>query len=153
MHRIRRWLATGSVIVGVLLTVAACGSAPAAATATAAEPVTIEADRRHRSQTAHIDGQGSRAAGHHHRPGRRRTCTASGAATGKFLIPYSALLYLPDGTTIAYTNPEGHAYVRETVTVESIRGDQAVLTAGPPVGTAVVTAGAAELWGTEFGIK
>ena len=74
--------------------------------------------------------------------------TASGAATGKLLIPYSALLYLPDGTTIAYTNPEGHAYVREMVTVESIRGDQAVLTAGPPVGTAVVTAGAAELWGT-----
>ena len=75
------------------------------------------------------------------------------AQTVRLLIPYSALLYLPDGTTFTYTNPEGHAYVRETVSVESISGDQAVLTAGPKVGTAVVTTGGAELWGTEFGIK
>jgi hypothetical protein len=68
-------------------------------------------------------------------------------------MPYAALLYLPDGTTITYTNPDGHSYVREQVTVESIRDDQAVLTAGPPAGTKVVTTGGAELWGAEFGIK
>lgn len=152
MHRIRRWLATGSVIAGALLTVAACGSAPAAATATAAEPVTIEAIGDTGVKRLTLTDKAVERLAITTAP-VTEDLTASGAATGKFLIPYSALLYLPDGTTIAYTNPEGHAYVRETVTVESISGDRAVLTAGPPVGTAVVTAGAAELWGTEFGIK
>ena len=35
---------------------------------------------------------------------------------------------------------------------DSIQGDLAVLAAGPPVGATVVTAGAAELFGTEFGV-
>jgi hypothetical protein len=69
------------------------------------------------------------------------------------VIPYAALLYLPDGKTITYTNPDRHSYVRQDVTVESIRGEQAVLSAGPAAGTRVVTTGATELWGAEFGIK
>jgi hypothetical protein len=72
---------------------------------------------------------------------------------GRLLIPYAALLYLPDGTTFVYTNPEGHSYVRAPVAVESINGAQVVLTNGPAPGTSVVTAGGAELWGAEFGIK
>jgi membrane fusion protein, heavy metal efflux system len=42
--------------------------------------------------------------------------------------------------------------MRERVTVEFIEGDQAVLSKGPAEGSAVVTVGAAELYGTEFGV-
>jgi hypothetical protein len=68
------------------------------------------------------------------------------------VVPYAALLYQPDGSTFVYTNPHPRTYVREAVTVDRIVGDRVLLTAGPAVGTTVVTAGGAELWGTEFKI-
>jgi hypothetical protein len=68
------------------------------------------------------------------------------------VVPYAALLYQPDGSTFVYTNPDTRTYVREAVTVDRIVGDRVLLTAGPAVGTPVVTAGGAELWGTEFKI-
>jgi multidrug efflux system membrane fusion protein len=42
--------------------------------------------------------------------------------------------------------------VRERITVDDIEDGRAVLTDGPAVGTAVVSVGAAELYGTEFGV-
>lgn len=67
-------------------------------------------------------------------------------------VPYASLLYQPDGATFVYTNPAPRTYVREAVTVQEIAGDRVVLTTGPAAGVAVVTVGAAELWGTEFKI-
>ena len=154
MRSITRRLATAALIVGAGLTLGGCASPPPATTAKAVEPVQIEAigdtDVKRLTLT---DKAAQRLAITTAAVTEERT--ADGAATGtvRLLMPYSALLYLPDGTTFAYTNPDGHAYVRQTVSVEGIRGDQAVLTAGPAVGTAVVTTGAAELWGAEFGIK
>lgn len=72
---------------------------------------------------------------------------------GKLVIPYRSLLYLPDGKPFVYTNPEPAVYVRQEVAVESISGERVVLTSGPPADTLVVTAGGAELWGAEFGVK
>lgn len=68
------------------------------------------------------------------------------------VMPYAALLYDADGTTWAYTNPEGLLYVRELVTVDRVEGDLAILRAGPAVSTLVVTVGGAELWGAEHGV-
>jgi hypothetical protein len=68
------------------------------------------------------------------------------------VVPYGALLYDAKGDTWVYVNPAPLDYVREPVTVDHIEGDQAVLTAGPPEGTRVVTVGAAELYGTETGV-
>jgi len=68
------------------------------------------------------------------------------------VMPYAALLYDEQGDTWTYTNPEGLAYVRHGVTVDFIEGDLAILSDGPPVGTLVVTVGAAELYGAEFGV-
>lgn len=65
------------------------------------------------------------------------------------VIPYAAVIYLPDGSTWAYTNPEGHSFVREELTIDEIRGTDAILSAGPAVGTAVATVGVAELLGVE----
>ena len=74
------------------------------------------------------------------------------AGERRMVVPYAAVLYTEDGETWIYTNPEPLVFVRQSITVEHIEGDQAILTDGPSVGTPVVTAGAAELFGIEFGV-
>ena len=69
------------------------------------------------------------------------------------LIPYAAVFYTAAGDTWTYTNPEPLTFVRESIVIDHIHGDRAFLTAGPPVGTAVVTLGSAELFGTETGVE
>ena len=68
------------------------------------------------------------------------------------VIPYAAVLYDTQGNTWAYTNPEPLRFVRQSIKIDRIEGDLAVLTDGPPSGTAVVTVGVAELFGIEFGV-
>jgi hypothetical protein len=78
--------------------------------------------------------------------------TLLGSATQLKVIPYAALLYDLHGETWVYTSLEPLVYVRHPIVVDYIDGDLAVLSEGPPAGTEVVTAGAAELFGAEFGI-
>jgi uncharacterized protein YcfL len=68
------------------------------------------------------------------------------------VVPYAALLYDLHGENWIYTNPEPLVFVRQAVKVERIDGDSAVLAEGPPVGTAVVTVGVAELYGADTGV-
>jgi hypothetical protein len=68
------------------------------------------------------------------------------------VVPYAALIYDAHGNTWVYTSPEPLKYVRQSITVDYIEGDVAVLQDGPPVGTEVVTVGVPELFGTEFEI-
>ena len=65
----------------------------------------------------------------------------------KKVVPYSAVLYDPQGKTWVYTSPEPLVFVRQPIVVDFIEGDRAVLKEGPAVGTEVVTAGGAELYG------
>lgn len=66
------------------------------------------------------------------------------------IIPYSAVVYDPQGQTWTYTNPERLTYVRHRIAVLDIDRDTALLSEGPPPGTPVVTVGAAELFGIEY---
>jgi hypothetical protein len=68
-------------------------------------------------------------------------------------IPYASLIYDGAGKTWVYTSPEPRTYIRAAVIVDKITGDKVQLRSGPPVGSDVVTVGAAELFGTEFGTK
>ena len=68
------------------------------------------------------------------------------------VVPYAAVVYDSDGKTFAYTSPKALTFVREPITVTSIIGDKAFLSAGPASGTEVVTVGTAELFGVEAGI-
>lgn len=68
------------------------------------------------------------------------------------VVSYSAVIYDLHGETWVYTNPESLTYVRDAITVDFIDGDLAVLSKGPPSGTTIVTVGAPELYGTEFGV-
>jgi hypothetical protein len=74
--------------------------------------------------------------------------SGSGAVTA--MVPYSAVIYDDAGDTWVYTSTEPMTYVRHAVSIESIEGDVAYLTAGPAVGTAVVSVGSAELLGAEY---
>lgn len=71
------------------------------------------------------------------------------AGAPRKVVAYAAILYDTDGDTWTYTTPEPLTFVRAPVTVDYVEGDQAVLSDGPPVGTTVVTVGAAELYGSE----
>jgi len=67
------------------------------------------------------------------------------------VVPYSAVFYDVHGATWVYTNPQPLTFVRGSVKVDSIDDeDRAILSDGPPTGTAVVTVGTPELYGTEF---
>jgi len=74
------------------------------------------------------------------------------AGTTRMVVPYSAVIYDLHGDTWVYTNPSPLTYVRSAISVDNIVGDQTTLVNGPPVGTAIVTVGAAELFGAELGV-
>ena len=69
------------------------------------------------------------------------------------VIPYDAVVYAADGSTFAYTSPKPLVFVRAPIRIGDIRGDAAQLLAGPPKGTAVVTVGSQELYGTEYEVE
>jgi RND family efflux transporter MFP subunit len=86
------------------------------------------------------------------RPGERvavrltRRDTASG-----LVVPAAALLHDAYGGTWVYVQREPHVYARVRVVVADIVGSSALLSQGPAVNARVVTDGAAELFGVEFG--
>jgi hypothetical protein len=67
-------------------------------------------------------------------------------------VPTTALVYDPAGLVWVYTTTGPLTYVRIAVDVDHVAGDEAILRAGPPIGTAVVFVGAQELLGTEYGV-
>jgi len=80
---------------------------------------------------------------------RTTVATASGAGT---TVPYSALLYEPDGATAVYVNTEPLVYTRYIVVVGSIDGSLVRLSRGLQPGVKVVTVGAEELLGVQNGV-
>ena len=147
MRRSRQLLvAAGLLVVGLQLS--ACTQESAEADSAGAEPAKVE----------HLEGSDvsrltltAKAA---ERLGIQTKPVIRGPVRGRqrSVIPYSAVLYDAKGDAWVYVNPEPNTYVRERITVEFIEGGQAVLTKGPAEGSPVVTVGAAELYGTEFGV-
>lgn len=87
--------------------------------------------------------------------GARRTGleTAPVRSSGEHkVVPYAALIYDAEGKTYVFTSPAPLSFVRSAVQVRDIEGDRVLLSDGPPVGTEVVTVGAAEVYGTELEI-
>jgi hypothetical protein len=67
-------------------------------------------------------------------------------------MPLAALVYDRDGNTWVYTVAGPLTYVRQRVAVARVSGETVVLQSGPAAGTAVVTVGASELLGSEYGV-
>ena len=138
-----------ALLIGAVLPLTACQGSEEDAAASGEEPATVEVlegtDDLHRitltaKAAERIDVQTAAVR------------TEGEGAQQRAVIPYSAVLYEPDGDTWTYTSPESLTFVRAPIVVESIDGDRAVLSEGPPVGTEVVTVGVAELFGAENGI-
>jgi RND family efflux transporter MFP subunit len=88
------------------------------------------------------------------RPGERVMVSLPLVSSEEALVaPWSSVLYDIDGGTWIYVVPGAHVYSRRRVELRHVSGELAVLGRGPAPGTAVVKAGAAELFGTEFGAK
>ena len=140
MKRTGRWIVPVLLVGGLAL--GACGKAKEAAPAD--PPAQVEqivvAGSRH--QGVRLTEQAAKRLD-------VQTAPVAAGAGGKLVIPAAAVEYNNDGSTFVYTNPESLAYVQQAITVDSINGDQAVLSTGPAAGTQVVTVGAAELLGVE----
>ena len=66
--------------------------------------------------------------------------------------PYNALLYDANGGEWVFTSPAPNVFARTAIKVDAIEGEKVYYTKGPASGTKVVTMGAAELYGIEFGV-
>lgn len=81
-----------------------------------------------------------------------QTAVATSASRGRqALVPYSALLYQADGSSVIYTVTGPLTYTLVPVAVVSVQGSQVYLTGVAP-GTAVVTVGGEELLGVQDGV-
>ncbi len=67
------------------------------------------------------------------------------------VVPWSAVVHDVNGGAWVYENVSPQNYVRRRVQVQRVVDAEAVLSSGPPVGTAVVTQGVAEIFGKEMG--
>ena len=81
-----------------------------------------------------------------------QTAVAARADRGpQAVVPYSALLYQPDGSSVIYTVTGPLTYTLVPVGVASIQGNQVYLTGLAP-GTTVVAVGGEELLGVQDGV-
>jgi multidrug efflux pump subunit AcrA (membrane-fusion protein) len=134
-----------ALMVAAGLGLAGCGGAARGANPAPPEVATVEA----------VDGGGPAVVTLTEVAERRlviRTAPARPAAAGGVVVPYSAVVYEPDGSSWVYVQPEAHRYQRTAIAIAGISGDQVTLTSGPRPGAQVVTQGVAELVGVETGI-
>jgi len=88
-----------------------------------------------------------------YRPGQKVSVTITLKVSEQTLVvPYSSIVYDMYGGAWVYANTAPQKYVRRRVELLHVLDGLAVLSRGPTVGTKVVSAGAAELFGTEFGV-
>lgn len=67
-------------------------------------------------------------------------------------LPYTAVIYDKKGAPWVYTNTHERTFIRVPVTIDRVHDQTAVLTAGPPSGSRVVTRAAIKLYGAETGV-
>lgn len=77
---------------------------------------------------------------------------AQGSDEERLVVPWVAVVYDFHGGAWVYEQLAPQTYTRHRVSVARVQGKDAVLAAGPPPGTKVVTDGVAEIFGTEFGV-
>lgn len=86
------------------------------------------------------------------RPGQRVGVTLPLRGEAESLVvPHAAILRDINGGAWVYESLGKHVFARRRVIVDHVVGPDAVLAMGPKAGIKVVTDGAAELFGTEFG--
>jgi hypothetical protein len=148
MKATHRWLI--AVVCGAALAAAACGPASqSGATSSASakdEPSRVEPIEGTELSRVILTDEAA----------RRLDVQTEAASTEEvdgvqhIVVPYSAVIYDVQGEAWVYTSPEPLTFVRHSLEIDSIDGDMAVLSDGPPAGTQIVTVGAPEIYGAEF---
>jgi hypothetical protein len=146
MLRSRRWLAAAGLLA--VLQLPACTQQTAEADGATIEPAKVEQVDGGEVSRLTLTARAVERLGVKTAPVRQ----ASVEGRALTVVPYGAVLYDATGATWVYAALKPLAYQREPITVHDIDGDRALLTDGPAVGTAVVSVGAAELYGTELGV-
>lgn len=140
MYGIRSWASIMAAFMAAPL-LSACGGAVADAYTIEHQPAFAEPiPGTHRSRVTVEEEAVSRL--------KIRTSRVDKAASG-LVVPSAAIFVDPEGQWWVYTNPEPFVFVREKIVLDREDGGIAFLSAGPPVGTKVVTRGAPELYGVE----
>ena len=145
--RRRRAACAGLVLIAGLVSLSACSEASSGydyETASHHVPAKLESIKGTDVQRVIFDAEAAERVGLKTAPIRQNG--------QEIVVPYDAVIYDADGDTYAYTSPKPLTFVRWEIDVDRVVGDSAMLSDGPPVGTEVVTVGAAEVYGTEFEI-
>jgi hypothetical protein len=149
-----RWAAASALVLSVGLT----GCEAATTTSSSSEqPAHVEAISGKDVKQVTLTDQAVKRLGIETTTVAAASTDAAGAAPAApmMTVPYSAVIYSADGAAWVYTVPSPRTYIREKVAVANVGGDQgsvAWLSAGPAVGTTVVTVGVPELYGAELGV-
>jgi hypothetical protein len=147
MHRGNR-LTIGLVVLGVLgVVLAGCG--PSGASADPPSPAQLAPVQGSNLSRVTLTAEAVERIGLQTASVQQLPAPDTGATMA---VPLKAVLYLSDGTTWVYAVTAARSYVRQSVTIARISGDNALLRTGPAPGTDVVTTGAAELLGSELGV-
>jgi len=139
-------LSVAGLVIGAAAILAGCATAPPAE----APPAVIKPVAGSQIPQLQLTERAVQRLGIVTQPVRQ---AATAGQPAREVIPYSAVVYDTDGSTWTYVNTTTDMYQRKPITVEAIDGEVALLSAGPPAGTQVVTVGAAELLGTEYNIS
>jgi hypothetical protein len=141
MQRIPRRLSVLSTAFAASLLLVACGPRPAATVNP--KPATLEKIAGSNVARVILTEQGAKRIDLRTEPIRIQD--------GGSAMPYAAIVYDKVGDTWVYTATEPLTFMRQSISVGSIKGTVALLKDGPAPGTQVVTVGVAELYGVEFG--
>jgi hypothetical protein len=152
MQRTNRWMAAVLTIAGLHLTACTQKSADAASEADDDDDRPAKVEPVEESDLSRVTLTAKAAERLDIKTALASEARVAGSSSQRKVVPYAAVLYDAQGDTWVYTSPEPQVFVRHRISVDYIDGDQAVLSDGPPSGTAVVTVGAAELFGAEFEI-
>ena len=142
MHRVNRSAAWAVIAVAaVLAALTGCS-----ATSASNEPLTARMARTgpHGALSVVLTPLGAQRVG-------VQTAAIATGGRGQTVVPYSALLYQPDGRSVVYTVTGPLTYTLAPVSVASMQGSQVYLTGLTP-GTRVVTVGGEELLGVQDGV-
>jgi len=130
------------LIIVAVTVLAGCGKADPAASPPAPAHVKVG---NHGTVSVVLTPQGAQ------RAGIQTALAAHAGRGGQAMVPYSALLYQGDGSSVIYVVTGPLTYTLVPVAVASIQGNEVYLTGLAP-GTAVVTVGGEELLGVQDGV-
>jgi uncharacterized protein YcfL len=138
MNKSIRWLVLTVILLSLLLS--ACGASEATVDET--KPVTLEPISGTDLNRITLTEKAAERLG-------LETAPVHVNSAKQMVIPYAALLYDASGGTWVYTTVAPLVYVRQAIVVDSINGNEAVLSEGLENDAVVVTLGATELYGSE----